>query len=284
MSLAFAAPVKLNLFLEVRERQSSGYHEIVTVMECVDFGDTVKVATASELSVRSDRADVPGGADNIVWKAVRAAEAELGVALPAAITLRKVLPPGTGLGAGSSDAVTALRGVLQLHGVECPRERLQKIVSKVGSDTAFFVHGGVCLCTGRGEVVQPVAARGERHYVILVSKASTSTAAVYGALQVPTHNEGPGRLLSALRDGLPLEAALLFNRLDEAAFGVSPELGGLRAEARMLGGRTPHLSGSGGALFFLAKDRADAEIVATRLNTRKDWMAYAVKSRPPESA
>lgn len=284
MKIAIAAPVKLNLFLEVRERMASGFHEVVTVMEAVDFGDTITVESADELSVRADRADVPSGEGNIVWKAVRAAEAEFGLPLPAAISLRKVLPPGTGLGAGSSDAVCALKAVLRLHAVSCSPARLQKIVATVGSDTAFFVHGGVCLCTGRGEVVQPVAAKGERHYVILVSHATTSTAAVYAALQVPTHFEGPGRLLGALREGEPIEASLLFNRLAQAAFAISPELGGLRAEARLLGGRTPHLSGSGGALFFLASDKKDADVVATRLNTRKDWLAYAVKSRAPENA
>jgi 4-diphosphocytidyl-2-C-methyl-D-erythritol kinase len=282
MNLEVLAPVKVNLFLEVRERRADGFHEIVTVMEALEFGDMVRVSAAPRLEVQTDRKDVPEGEGNLAWKIIRAAESELGRELPAAIFIQKKLAPGTGLGAGSSDAVAALRGVLQLHGLSLSPERMQAIAARVGSDTAFFVRGGVATCTGRGEVVAPVAAKGVRHYVLLLSRVSTETAAVYRALEIVPHQEGPARLLMALSDGSALCEAMLFNRLSAAAFSVAPELGGLQAEARAMAWRTPQLSGSGGSLFFLAKDKADADLLVTTLNVRGDWHALAVHSRAPE--
>lgn len=284
MSIERLAPVKVNLFLEVRERRSDGFHDIVTVMETLDCGDLVRVSSAPRLEVQTDRKDVPEGEGNLAWKIVRAAEAELGRALPAAIFIQKRFAPGTGLGAGSADAVAALRGVLQLHAVEVPAAQLATIAARVGSDTAFFVRGGVALCTGRGEIVEPVKASGVRHYVLLLSHATTSTTEVYRTLTPPTHQEGPARLLAALADGSPLCDAMLFNRLAPAAFNVCPELGGLQAEARAIAGRTAHLSGSGGTLFFLAKDKAEADLIAACLNVREDWRAVVVTSRAAEPA
>lgn len=284
MSIEVIAPVKVNLFLEVRERRADGFHDIVTVMETLDCGDLVRVCAAPRLEVQTNRKDVPEGEANLAWKIIRAAEEELGRALPAAVFIQKRFAPGTGIGAGSSDAVAALRGVLQLHAIEVPTEKLATIAARVGSDTAFFVRGGVALCTGRGEVIEQVAARGVRHYVLLLSDATTSTAHVYKALALSPHQEGPARLLSALQDGSPLCDAMLFNRLAGAAFNVCPELGGLQAEARATAGRSAHLSGSGGTLFFIAKDKPEAELIASCLNVREDWRAIVVSSRGPEVA
>jgi 4-diphosphocytidyl-2C-methyl-D-erythritol kinase len=52
-------PAKLNLFLEIRGKRADGYHEIDTVMETIAVGDLVTVRSSSELSVASNRSDVP---------------------------------------------------------------------------------------------------------------------------------------------------------------------------------------------------------------------------------
>jgi 4-diphosphocytidyl-2-C-methyl-D-erythritol kinase len=268
-TLARFAPAKINLFLEVAGRRPDGYHDIATVMETLAVGDVVEAGAAPELSVVTDRADVPSGPDNVAYKIVRAAEAALARPLPAWIRIIKNVPPGSGLGAGSSDAIAALRLVLDLHGVEVPDGALASIAAAVGSDTAFFIRGGVALCTGRGEVVTPLRQVGARHVVLVLPATACSTARVYAALEGPAERREPSALIDALGSGSTLsampEAGSVFNRLAAPAERVYPELAERRARLRLLAGRMPYLSGSGGSFYFLCSSQSEAKELAATL-------------------
>ena len=227
-TLARFAPAKINLFLEVLRRRPDGYHEIATVMETIAAGDVVEVTPAGELEVATNRPDVPSGEKNVAWKIVRAAEAALGCALPARIAITKQIPPGSGLGAGSSDAVSALLLVLDLHRRRPPRTVLSEIAASVGSDTAFFLEEGLALCTGRGELVQRLPQPGARHYVLVLPVSECSTARVYGALEISGPPREAAELLAALAShpgaAGHLDDALIFNRLAPAAERAYPDL------------------------------------------------------------
>jgi 4-diphosphocytidyl-2-C-methyl-D-erythritol kinase len=270
-TLARFAPAKVNLFLEVLGRRPDGYHEIVTVMESVGCGDLVEAAPSEELIVETDRADVPCGSGNVAWTIVRAAEQALGRPLPARIRIRKLLPPGSGLGAGSSDAVAALLLVLELHGVRVPRARLLAIAAAAGSDTAFFVDGGLALCTGRGESVAPLRQIGARHLVLVLPAVVCATATVYGALTLDGDRREPAAVLEALGRGSALagsaDSGALFNRLEAPAERAFPELGERRARLHRIAGRGPHLSGSGGTHFFPCASRGEARDLAALLRS-----------------
>jgi 4-diphosphocytidyl-2-C-methyl-D-erythritol kinase len=269
--LARFAPAKLNLFLEVAGLRPDGYHEIATIMETVAAGDFVEVAHARELIVTSTRPDVPSGEGNVAHKIVRAAEAALGRPLPARITIVKHVPPGSGLGAGSSDAVAALQLVLALHGIKAQRTTLVEIAAAVGSDTAFFLDGGVALCTGRGEIVRPLASPGFRHVVLVYPASECSTAKVYSALSAEGERRSPGRMLAAIARGSTLatapDDALPFNRLEAAAASVYPGLVERRAFLESVAGRPPLLSGSGGTFYYLCPTQGEAKALAETIRS-----------------
>jgi 4-diphosphocytidyl-2-C-methyl-D-erythritol kinase len=247
------APAKINLFLEIRGRRSDGYHEIATVMATLDCGDVVEVAPATALEVHADRPDVPSGEENLAARIVRAAEKALDRALPARIRIRKQFAPGSGLGAGSSDAVAALRGVLDLHGISLQVPLLRRIAARVGSDTAFFVDGGTALCTGRGEIVEPCPCP-RRWAVLALGADPVPTAQVYAQVRIPRDPRDPGPLLAALAADEPVPLELVHNRLAGAAFEAFPALALGHRELERETGRPFHLSGSGSAFFALVCD------------------------------
>ena len=63
-----------------------------------------------------------------------------------------------GLGGDSSDAAALLRGLNELWGLGLSPEKLQQIAAQLGSDVAFFLHGGTALAEGRGEIITPLPA------------------------------------------------------------------------------------------------------------------------------
>ncbi len=160
--LTLAAPAKINLSLRVLRRREDGFHEITTRMAPLALADRLTMellpqeAPGSVEFTCSDPS-VPGDESNLAVRAVRALEIQFGTSLPAVrIHLEKHIPHGAGLGGGSSDAAAALRGLTQLLSPAPPRGAIQAAAAATGSDVPFFLHGGICDCTGRGETVTPV--------------------------------------------------------------------------------------------------------------------------------
>ena len=68
------APAKLNLFLAVTGRRADGFHDLVSVVAPVSFGDTLRAEPAETFSLVCNDPDVPCDASNLVLKAAAAFE------------------------------------------------------------------------------------------------------------------------------------------------------------------------------------------------------------------
>ena len=93
---------------------------------------------------------------NLAVKAVRALESRIGRRFGVRIHLEKKIPHGAGLGGGSSDAATVLKGLNDLYSLNLSAGELAETGASIGSDVPVFIYDRVCDCTGRGEIVAPV--------------------------------------------------------------------------------------------------------------------------------
>ena len=156
-SFTLKAPAKLNLSLRVLGKRDDGFHEIDTLMVKLQaLADELEFTEADDFSFKCDDPSVPSNDDNLVVKATKAFEAATGVRCKCAISLKKVIPHGAGLGGGSSDAAMTLLGLNKLHDHPLGVEALQNLAASLGSDIPFFLTTGACRCSGRGEKIEPV--------------------------------------------------------------------------------------------------------------------------------
>jgi len=281
------APAKLNLFLEVLERRSDGYHEIDTLMLAIDLCDRVRArrTTSGNVSLRvygeQASADIPSDARNL---AVRAAQDALALArtLGAAtqddgleLELEKRIPSQAGLGGASSDAAAALRAVelaLDWRADDAPAEAL---LASLGSDTVFFRHAarlGVARCTGRGERVEAVAfTPAVQHALVLTPDFGAATPLVYRSLENPLRWSTERRTLQSCftsetsGGGTPGGAWRPFNRLEDAACRALPKLKAWRDVLQNVSGGRFCLSGSGSSFFALLDNPDQAHGLRTRV-------------------
>jgi 4-diphosphocytidyl-2-C-methyl-D-erythritol kinase len=145
-ALALPAHAKLNLSLHVFGVEPDGYHRILTRMQTVSLHDLLLVA-------RAERTTLTGGFDDdLVLRAARELEAEARRPLPARFVLHKRIPAGAGMGGGSADAATALRGLARLHDLDLD---LEAVAARVGADVPFALRGGAMDAAGRGERLRP---------------------------------------------------------------------------------------------------------------------------------
>lgn len=178
-TLTLPAPAKLNLFLHITGRRADGYHNLQTVFQFLDEADSLHVHRRDDDRITLQPA-LPGvaEADNLVMRAARLLQAEIGCRQGADIVLDKHLPQGGGLGGGSSDAASTLLALNALWQTGLDEEALATLGLRLGADVPVFVRGRAAWAEGIGEQLQPVAIP-EPWYVVLCPAASVSTAAAF---------------------------------------------------------------------------------------------------------
>jgi 4-diphosphocytidyl-2-C-methyl-D-erythritol kinase len=161
-----AAHAKLNLFLRILARETSGYHQIETAFALLELADELVVRRTPRgvaLDVRRGGPDLGNPEENLAVRGARAVLEATGQRFGVAMELTKRIPVRAGLGGGSSDAAAALHAVNALAGNAVPRAELVQLAARIGSDVAFFTSGAaLALGWGRGErllQVEPLPAR-----------------------------------------------------------------------------------------------------------------------------
>jgi len=172
---------KVNLSLRILGKRDDGFHELVTRMAPLELADQLHFEKAEGYSLHCEVEGVPLDESNLVTKAVRLFEKELGREVAWSITIEKVIPHGAGLAGGSSNAAAALRALNQLEGAGFSNKQLAEMAAVIGSDCAFFIYDQVCDCAGRGEKVSPVEFSGEATLVLLKPSFGVSTPTAFKA-------------------------------------------------------------------------------------------------------
>ncbi|MCL4422360.1 MAG: 4-(cytidine 5'-diphospho)-2-C-methyl-D-erythritol kinase [Actinobacteria bacterium] len=234
------APAKLTTSLRIVGRRGDGYHLLEAEMVAVDLADRLELTEGEGLEVvgagilkgSSLMKAVPKGPDNLVAKALSA------VSKRARVNLEKHIPPGAGLGGGSSDAAAVLRwaGCMDTG-----------LAVSLGADVPFCLHGGRAHVSGIGDVVADKGFIPEV-FTLLILEFGVSTGEVYKAfdeLGGPSRSPG-GRYVS--------------NDLEPAALAVEPRLAPWREWLARASGSRPVLAGSGSTWF-----------VRGRLQARSRW-------------
>ena len=200
---------------------------------------------------------------------------ELNLRARVTIILRKRIPPGSGLGGGSSDAATVLRAILYLTRRRLPTERLLHLAATLGSDVPFFLVGGRALGLGRGEEVYPLPEEPRRTCVLFFPGRGMDTAEAYRRLRrprltplaaSPTIELFSGRVNEAHGNRWSGQAhPMLENDFEPLVFRKLPELARVKKALREAGAEVASLSGSGSALFGLFREYSTARRAAQEL-------------------
>lgn len=276
------APAKLNLFLEVVARRPDGYHELATLFHEIDFGDELRVELAP--GAATDTLELRGRAiegdprDNLALKAARAFRLRRPATPPLRIVLRKVVPPGSGLGGGSADAAFVLRALQTLVAPLAPPVAAA-VARELGADVGFLLRGGTAIGRGRGDELEPLAGVGPFIFLLGLSPFAIATVRAYGAVDLNAPRVDVSSLAGALKKGDPtVVRTSCFNRLESAACRVEPRLAETLQWLRETTG--PHwvMSGSGSAVFAPMSSEVAAKSLLDELKDRRDLDLRIVRS------
>ncbi|MCI0682820.1 MAG: 4-(cytidine 5'-diphospho)-2-C-methyl-D-erythritol kinase [Gemmataceae bacterium] len=277
------APAKVNLFLEVLGKRPDGYHAIATLLLAIRRFDTLGIREdhSGAIQLHCNRSDLSTGPDNLVVRAARLLQERTGCPRGCRLRLIKRIPMAAGLAGGSSDAAATLLGLNRLWQLELANSDLEKLGAELGSDVPFFFHLPAAWCTGRGEIVTPVAFPRALDLVLVCPSFGCPTAAVYGWVQAPEEPlDGQAMLAAAAIGDVEAIGRQLHNRLQPAAMTIAPRLAEFVERVEALRPAGTLMSGSGSTVYAVCRDRVEASRIAKELRKSAcgDFAVHVVRS------
>jgi len=283
------SPAKINLFLQVTGKRENGYHELVSLMSCIDLYDVLWFDfEATGIAVRCKHPDVPENEDNIVHKAAtlfydnlkakRDKQFKSSVHDGVSILIEKYIPVAAGLGGGSSNAGQTLLQLNRFFGHPFDMETLNHMAVTVGADVPFFLKGIPAVATGIGEHLLPYSGLPTQHLLIVCPNIAVSTAMVYKKL-----NLGLTKCKKQLKNFLFNMPSFdvsqhLCNDLETVTVPKFQIISDIKNELTRLGAAATLMSGSGPAIFGIYADAREARRACDQLARHDDRRGYVART------
>jgi len=277
--LSLKAPAKINWFLKVIGKRADGYHDIVSLMQCIslcdnllfELSDTVEVVSNSDIALE----------DNLVYRAACLLKEYSSCKQGAKIVLQKDIPIGAGLGGGSSDAAHALLGLNKLWGLGLNKKELSLLGTGLGSDVPFFFDAPFALVEGRGEKVTKYRMDSPVVLLLVMPPFSVSTPWCYASFDKLSTGELTKKTIDiklfcrALRSrDFASLCAMLSNDLEKVIVESYPVVGEIKSRLLEEGAAISAMSGSGPAVFGVFKSKKVAISAARAIDSDRslfDW-------------
>ena len=269
------APAKINAFLEVTGRRSDGYHEIRTLFVPVSIYDRIEMTmTSGPVTVKCTSELVPDDENNLAARAARLFFQESCIRSGVDINIEKNIPVAAGLGGGSSDAASVLKGLDDFFGNPFGYEALCRLALLIGADVPFFIKGVPSLAEGIGEVLYPAPMLVPYSLLIVNPGIPLSTAEVYKNLNLGLTKRKKENKYPALNQGLCDIKTILCNDLENPAIRLCPVIEDVKRTVADLGAEGTLMSGSGPSVFGIFPDSEKADMAADIIRRNRKWWAF----------
>jgi len=271
---------KINLGLEVFAMRADGYHDVRTLLQTIDLYDVLdfQPISAEAILLRGDDATIPWDERNLIFKAAQLLKDNHDVSTGVEVQVHKNIPPGKGLGGGSSNAAMTLYALDKLWELNLGKRALMELGKSLGADVPYFLEGGLCLGLERGDEVEAIEDLPSRYCVLALPGTTISTASVYSrfrsSLTSNTKDSKISRFLVSRR------LHVLENSLEETVFRSYPQIKAIKSLFQRSEPALSLMSGSGSAVFGLYLEERKAREALRELN--KIYPSFLMETIPRE--
>lgn len=255
--IAFAN-CKINLGLHVLQKRKDGFHNIETCFYPIAWNDIVEITKHNDdaTGVKLAISGLPVGGeqkDNLCIKAYDLLKNDFPHLPCVKMHLHKVIPPGAGLGGGSSDAAFTLQLLNNMFRLSLSVSQLLEYALVLGSDCPFFIINKPCYATGRGEIMEEISLNLSEYTFVLVNPG-IHIATNWAFSQVtPAFTEKS--IQKILQQPVYTWKEELVNDFEIPVFKKYPAIKHIKDELYQQGAVFAALSGTGSTVFGLFKDK-----------------------------
>jgi 4-diphosphocytidyl-2-C-methyl-D-erythritol kinase len=245
---------KINIGLQVYGKREDGYHELESVFFPVPFYDLIEYqvttkAGRGQIHLHQLNQDYPiPEEEHLIRKAYQFLLKKRN--MPSLDVYQyKQIPPGSGLGGGSANAISFLRSVNKQFDLKLSAAEMQELALRLGSDCSFFLQDNPCLVRGRGDQMESIDLPLQHLYLVLLyTGIKISTGHAFAGLEQHKHQHSLKDLLS-----LPMNKwrIAIRNDFEDQAFEQYPELAIQKELLYGTGALYASMSGSGSCIYGL---------------------------------
>jgi 4-diphosphocytidyl-2-C-methyl-D-erythritol kinase len=276
MKIILKAPAKINLFLEIKNKRTDGYHNLESIMQTINLYDKLYFElTEKKFFFGCSDKSLLNTNINIVCKTVKIIKQYYNIKKGVKIYLKKEIPIGAGLGGGSSDAATTIKALVKLWNIKTTKKELEQIAIKLGADVSFFLTGGTALCEGIGEIITPLKNINKLNIIIINPGFNISTSEAYKKIIWPLTNK---KTIHTIKDlicnnlfSTNESFRNCFNRLEEFVFPYYPKVAEIKEVLNKFN-YVGLMSGSGSTVFGIS----DSIIRTKQLQSKFNRYGYKI--------
>ncbi len=269
------SPAKINLFLHVTGKRPDGYHELFSLMCCVDLYDTIILGFGLKtIEIESSHPQIPLDDTNLAHRAAALFFNALNVNDGIKIVIEKFIPVSAGLGGGSSNAASVLKGLNHHYGNPFSRDQLMSMGLGLGADVPFFLFGKQALASGIGEKLEAYPLSLPFHVVMVYPGFEVSTREVFQNLNLGL-TKCKKNLTKTFFKKSGFDAGLhLCNDLEKVTASKYPAITSIKEQLLSCGALGALMSGSGPTVFGLFSDFYKAEKAKQTIAANIHWDVY----------
>ena len=258
----YLSPIKLNLFLEVINKTSDGYHQLESLMIFCKFGDFIKIKKSNKFlfSVEGPFSENLSTRQNIIIDTVSLLENFFGMKFNIEIVLKKNLPISSGMGGVSSNAATVFHCLKNLYNLKIKKKDLDELLFSLGADVPFCYYRKSAMVKGKGEKIFFLNKKIRELPVVLVNPLiEISTKQIFENLNL---NKG----FKDKFDYNDIDKANFFNYLEEKKNDLQPFAEKICPKIREISdflkvktnAKFSRMTGSGATCFSIYENKDDA--------------------------
>jgi 4-diphosphocytidyl-2-C-methyl-D-erythritol kinase len=244
---------KINIGLNIIRKRTDGFHDLESLFYPIGMCDALEFIPASTPPGHSGFSFENTGIiltdpveKNLCIKAYRLVKKKYPVP-PLRIHLHKVIPPGSGLGGGSSNGAFMIRMLSGAFGFGITPPEMEEMAAELGSDCPFFIRNQPAFATGRGNNLMPVEPILSGYHVVVVHPGIHINTSEAYSKTIP--EESGNRLFESLKLHIHEWKHTIRNDFEEHILGDYPEIGRLKEALYESGALFSSLSGSGSAVY-----------------------------------
>ena len=237
---------KINIGLNVLEKQADGYHKLSSVFYPVnELCDMLEFLPSMHFSFSISGIAIPGNS-NICVKAFELLKADFEIE-NVTMHLHKQIPIGAGLGGGSADGAFALKALNELFKLKLSNIELEDYALQLGADCPFFIENSPKYITGIGEKMMNINLDLSAYKLkFIFPELHISTSEAYKGV-IPKMSESD--LLNLINQPIENWKALVKNDFEIAAFAKYPQLKKIKEKLYADGAIYSSMTGSGSMIY-----------------------------------
>ncbi|MEW5822469.1 MAG: 4-(cytidine 5'-diphospho)-2-C-methyl-D-erythritol kinase [Cyanobacteriota bacterium] len=274
-TIKLKTPAKINLILSILKKRLDNYHEVETIYQTISLFDviTVEYRESSELNIRikSNSNEMPLDSSNLAYKAAHRFLEAIHQKADVKINITKNIPIAAGLAGGSSDAACVLNALNKINFYPLKEDIIKRIAQSLGADISFFLKSGSAIGKGIGDILQPIKTPNLDIVLVKPKNVAISSKWAYEKYDELSIKPAPKRIFDLLEgieeNNIEKLSENLFNSLEYVVFKEHHQLKVYKERLINLGCYNALLSGSGSAIFAIAKNEEHAREVEDKIKS-----------------